>query len=54
VARGAILRRELAGPLRCPGQQPVLHLPAHWPRHLQWKIPWHNVIGCPTAQLRLA
>ena len=57
VARGATLRRDLVNvPARfaAPARKPVLHLPAHWPRQLQWKTLWDNVIGYPTAQPRAA
>jgi Transposase DDE domain group 1 len=57
VARGATLRRDLVNvPARfaAPARKPVLHLPAHWPRQLQWNALWHNVIGYPTAQPRAA
>ena len=57
VARGATLRRDLVNvPARfaAPTRKPVLHLPIHWPRQLQWKALWHNVIGYPTAQPRAA
>ena len=57
VARGATLRRDLVNvPARfaAPARKPVLHLPIHWPRQLQWKALWHNVIGYPTTQPRAA
>jgi hypothetical protein len=57
VARGATLRRDLVNvPARfaAPARKPMLHLPAHWPRQIQWKSLWHNVIGYPTAQPRAA
>jgi Transposase DDE domain group 1 len=55
VARGATLRRDLINvPARfaAPARRPMLHLPVHWPRQLQWKTLWDNVIGYPTAQPR--
>ncbi|MGH3554120.1 MAG: IS1380 family transposase [Mycobacterium sp.] len=57
VARGATLRRDLVNiPARfaAPARKPMLHLPIHWPRQLQWKTLWNNVIGYPTAQPRAA
>ena len=57
VARGATLRRDLINvPARfaAPARKPMLHLPAHWPRQIQWKTLWLNVIGYPTAQPRAA
>lgn len=57
VARGATLRRDLVNiPARfaAPARKPVLHLPMHWPRQLEWKALWHNVIGYPTIQPRAA
>jgi len=57
VARGATLRRDLVNiPARfaAPARKPMLHLPIHWPRQLEWKALWHNVIGYPTAQPRAA
>src|SRR5258705_59955 len=57
VARGATLRRDLINvPARfaAPARKPMLHLPAHWPRQIQWKTKWLNVIGYPTAQPRAA
>ena len=40
VARGATLRRDLVNvPARfaAPARKPMLHLPAHWPRQIEWK-----------------
>jgi hypothetical protein len=37
-----------------PARKPMLHLPTHWQRQIQWKTLWHNVIGYPTAQPRAA
>ena len=57
VARSATLRRDLINvPARfaAPARKPMLHLPAHWPRQIQWKTLWLNVIGYPTAQPRAA
>ena len=57
VARGATLRRDLINvPARfaAPARKPMPHLPAHWPRQIQWKTLWLNVIGYPTAQPRAA
>ena len=57
VARGATLRRDLINvPARfaAPARKPTLHLPIHWPRQLEWKTLWHNVIGYPTIQPRAA
>jgi hypothetical protein len=57
VARGATPRRDLVNiPARfaAPARKPTLHLPVHWPRQLEWKALWHNVIGYPTAQPRAA
>ena len=57
VARGATLRRDLVNvPARfaAPARKPTLHLPIHWPRQLEWKTLWHNVIGYPTIQPRAA
>ena len=57
VARGATLRRDLVNiPARfaAPARKSVLHLPMHWPRQLEWKTLWHNVIGYPTIQPRAA
>jgi hypothetical protein len=57
VARGATLRRDLVNvPARfaAPARKPILHLPIHWPRQLEWKALWNNVIGHPTAQPRAA
>ena len=57
VARGATLRRDLVTvPARfaAPARKPTLHLPIHWPRQLEWKALWHNVIGYPTIQPRAA
>jgi hypothetical protein len=57
VARGATLRRDLVNvPARfaAPARKPMLHLPRHWPRQIQWKALWHHVIGYPTAQPRAA
>ena len=57
VARGATLRRDLVNiPARfaAPARKPTLHLPMHWPRQIQWKTLWDNVIGYPTAQPRAA
>ena len=48
VARGATLRRDLINvPARfaAPARKPTLHLPTHWPRQIQWKTLWLNVIG---------
>src|SRR5262249_281160 len=57
AARGATVRRDLvnipAG-LGGPARKPTLHLPIHWPRHIEWKTLWENVIGYPTAQPRAA
>jgi hypothetical protein len=56
-ARGATLRRDLVNiPARfaAPARKPTLHLPVHWPRQIQWKTLWDNVIGYPTAQPRAA
>jgi DDE family transposase len=55
VARGATLRRDLINvPARfaAPSRRPMLHLPAHWPRQIEWKTLWDNVISYPTAQPR--
>ena len=55
VARGATLRRDLLNvPARfaAPARKPMLHLPAHWPRQLEWQRLWRNVIAYPTAQPR--
>ncbi|MGH3522170.1 MAG: IS1380 family transposase [Mycobacterium sp.] len=57
VARGATLRRDLINiPARfaAPARKPMLHLPIHWPRQLQWKALWHNVTDYPAAQPRAA
>lgn len=57
VARGATLRRDLINvPARfaAPARKPMLHLPIHWPRQVQWNALWHNVIGYPAAQPRAA
>jgi hypothetical protein len=57
VARGATLRRDLVNiPARfaAPARKPMLHLPIHWPRQVQWNALWHNVIGYPAAQPRAA
>jgi Transposase DDE domain group 1 len=57
LARGATLRRDLVNiPARfaAPARKPALHLPMHWPRQLEWKTLWHNVIGYPTIQPRAA
>jgi hypothetical protein len=57
VARGATLRRDLVNiPARfaAPARKPMLHLPIHWPRQIEWKTLWDNVIGYPTAQPRAA
>ena len=57
VARGATLRRDLVNvPARfaAPARKPTLHLPVHWPRQIEWKTLWHNIIGYPTAQPRAA
>jgi hypothetical protein len=57
VARGATLRRDLVNvPARfaAPARKPMLHLPTHWPRQIQWKALWNNVVGYPTAQPRAA
>ncbi|MGH3578627.1 MAG: IS1380 family transposase, partial [Mycobacterium sp.] len=45
VARGATLRRDLINvPARfaAPARKPMLHLPVHWPRQLEWKALWNN------------
>ena len=45
MARGATLRRDLVNiPARfaAPARKPTLHLPAHWPRQIQWKTLWDN------------
>ena len=57
VARGATLRRDLVNvPARfaAPARRPMLHLPVHWPRQVEWKALWDSVIGYPTAQPRAA
>ena len=36
-----------------PARKPMLHLPAHWPRQIQWKTLWLNVIGYPTGTVTL-
>jgi len=57
VARGATLRRDLVNvPARfaAPARKPTLHLPIHWPKQIEWKNLWHNIIGYPTAQPRAA
>ena len=57
IARRATLRRDLVNvPARfaAPARKPTLHLPIHWPRQLEWKTLWHNVIGYPTIQPRAA
>jgi hypothetical protein len=57
VARGATLRRDLVNiPARfaAPARKPMLHLPIHWHRQVQWKALWYNVIGYPSAQPRAA
>jgi hypothetical protein len=57
VARGATLRRDLVNiPARfaAPSRRPMLHLPVHWPRQIEWKTLWDNVISYPTAQPRAA
>jgi hypothetical protein len=57
VARGATLRRDLVNvPARfaAPARKPMLHLPVHWPRQIEWKALWDNVIGYTTAQPRAA
>ena len=57
VARGATLRRDLVNvPARfaAPARKPMLHLPVHWPRQIQWNALWNNIIGYPTAQPRAA
>ena len=57
IARGATLRRDLINvPARfaAPARKPMLHLPIHWPRQLEWKALWNNAIGYPTAQPRAA
>jgi hypothetical protein len=57
VAHGATLRRDLINiPARfaAPARKPMLHLPIHWPRQLEWKSLWDNVIGYPTNQPRAA
>jgi hypothetical protein len=57
VARGATLRRDLVNiPARfaAPARKPTLHLPVHWPRQIQWKTLWDNVISYPPAQPRAA
>ena len=58
VARGATLRRDLLTvPARfaTPARKPILHLPAHWPRRVEWKTLWDNIFSYyPTAQPRAA
>ncbi len=57
LARGATLRRDLVNiPARfaAPARKPVLHLPLHWPRQLEWKALWHSIIGYPSIQPRAA
>jgi hypothetical protein len=56
VARGATLNRDLVNvPARFAlAGKPMLHLPAHWPRQIEWKTLWHNVIGYSAAQSRAA
>jgi hypothetical protein len=58
VARGATLRRDLLTvPARfaAPARKPILHLPTHWPRRVEWKTLWHNIFSdYPTAQPRAA
>ncbi len=57
VARSATLRRDLVNiPARfaAPARKPMLHLPIHWHRQVQWKALWYNVIGYPSVQPRAA
>jgi hypothetical protein len=57
MARGATLRRDLVNiPARfaAPARKPTLHLPIHWPRQIEWKALWDNVIDYPTTQPRAA
>jgi hypothetical protein len=54
VARGATLRRHLVNvPARIarPQGKPTLHLPAHWPRAVQWKNLWDNTFTGHTRQV---
>lgn len=55
VARGATLRRDLVNvPARfaATARKPMLHLPIHRPRQIEWKTLWDNVVSYhyPTAQ----
>ena len=55
--RHATVRRDLIKvPARfaAPARKPMLHLPGHWSRQIQWKTLWNNVIDYPTAQPRAA